>query len=331
MKLHDPWYLLLILILVPLVFYFSKSSGGRIRFSNLDIIKRVNVNVTSTFNPRIILTILRIVAIILLVVGLTRPQAGKKFSEIISEGVDIMLLLDTSGSMQALDFKLDGEPVNRLAVVKKVVADFVKKRPDDRMGIVVFGQEAFTQCPLTLDHGVLIEFFKKIEIGMAGDSTAIGSAIGTAINRMKDLKAKSKIVILLTDGRSNTGEIPPLDASELAKTFGIKIYTIGVGTKGKAPFLQDTIFGKRYVYVDVEIDEETLIQIAKNTNGKYYRATDTKELEQIYDEIDKLEKNEVKLKEYTEYNELFHWFLIPGLLLLLIEILLSQTIFRKIP
>ncbi|MFN8369194.1 MAG: VWA domain-containing protein [Bacteriovoracaceae bacterium] len=242
-----------------------------------------------------------------------------------------MLLIDTSGSMQALDFERNGKRINRLEVVKDVMAKFIEKRSSDRMGLVVFGEDAYTQCPLTLDHGILLELLSKVEIGMAGDSTAIGSAIGIGVNRMKDLKAKSKVMILLTDGRSNAGQLPPDKAADLAKTFGIKIYTIGAGTRGKAPFLADTMFGQRYIYQDVDIDEDTLTKVAETTSGKYYRATQTEELEKIYGEIDRLEKSEIKAKTYTEYNELYVYFLMIGIFSLIFEIILSQTRLRKIP
>ena len=278
-----------------------------------------------------ILLIFRVLAIALLVMALARPQSGKKFSEISSEGIDIFLVLDTSGSMKALDFQIAGNRVTRVDVVKKVVTDFIKKRPNDRMGLVVFAEEAFTQCPLTLDHGVLLKFVDSVYSGIAGDSTAIGSGIGTAVNRMKDIKAKSRVIILLTDGVNNTGEIPPLKAAEIAKTFNIKIYTIGVGTQGEAPIKVNTPFGERMVYGSFPLDEETLKKISQLTGGKFFRAMDTESLEKIYTEIDKLERTEVKVKEYTEYNELFIWFLIPGLLILLAELLLAQTRLRKIP
>lgn len=328
MRLADPWMLLLLLLIVPIV-WLTRRSGGRIRYSSIEGLK--NLTMRSRLHPRMLLTALRVLVIALFVVAMARPQAGKVYSEVRSEGVDIFLILDTSGSMQAMDFKVEGKPVQRVEIVKSVVADFVKKRPNDRMGIVVFAEEAFTQCPLTLDHGILLDFLKEVQSGMAGDSTAIGSAIGTGVNRMKNLQAKERIMILLTDGRSNTGRIPPAKAVELAETYHIKIYTIGVGTHGKAPFLVDTIFGKQYVYQDVDIDEDTLKMVATKTGGKYYRATDTEELDQIYSDIDKLEKTETKLKEYTEYAELFHWALLPGLLLLMLEIGLAHTRLRKIP
>ena len=327
-RLAHPWFLL---FLIPLIFIFLRGgrSGGRIRFSSVATIKLLIKR--HRFHPRQMLLLLRFLALALLIVALSRPQAGKKFTEVKSEGVDIILLLDTSGSMKALDFVEEGERVDRLTVVKKVVSEFVKKRAADRMGLVVFGEDAYTQCPLTLDHGILIDFLEKTEIGMAGDATSIGDALAIGVKRMKDLKAKSKILILLTDGRNTAGEIHPLKAAELAKAFDLKVYTIGVGTNGKAPFLVDTIFGKRYVYQDVDIDEDTLKKIAEATGGLYYRATDTESLKKIYNEIDSLEKTEIRSKEYTEYNEMFHSFLIWGIFLLLIEIFLSQTRLRKIP
>jgi Ca-activated chloride channel family protein len=197
--------------------------------------------------------------------------------------------------------------------------------------MVVFGQEAFTQCPLTLDYGVLLSLLDSVKIGMAGDSTAIGSALGICVKRLKDLKSKSKVIILLTDGRNNSGTLGPATAAEVAKAYNIKTYTIGVGSEGEAPFLVDSFFGKQYVYQKVDLDEKTLKEIARVTDGKYFRATNTKALEKIYQQIDEMEKTEVKIKEYMEYEELFMYFLIPGLCLLLLEVLLANTRLRKIP
>jgi len=275
--------------------------------------------------------VLRCLAIALFVIALARPQSGTKASEVLTEGIDIVLCLDTSGSMQALDFKWENERQNRLQVVKKVVSDFIKGRKNDRIGMVVFGEEAFTQCPLTLDYGVLLSFLDQVKIGMAGDSTAIGSALGTCVKRLKELKSKSKVVILLTDGRNNAGRVSPETAAKIAKTFNIKTYTIGVGTEGEVPFLVDTIFGKKYVYQRVDLDEDTLKEIANITGGKYFKATNTKALEEIYNQIDKLEKTKVEVKEYMEYEELFGWFLLPALACILLEIVLANTRFRKIP
>ncbi len=268
---------------------------------------------------------------LLLVVALARPQSGSKSSEVLTEGIDIVLCLDASGSMQALDFSWEGKKVTRLQVVKKVVNDFIKLRQNDRIGMVVFGEEAFTQCPLTLDYGVLLSFLGQVEIGVAGDATAIGSALGTCVKRLKDLKSKSKVVILLTDGRNNTGALSPEKAAQVAETLGVKVYTVGVGTEGEVPFLVEDLFGKRYVYQRVDLDEEALKMIAETTEGKYFRATNSEALEDIYKEIDQLEKTEVEVKEYTEYEELFAWFLIPALCIVLLEILLAHTVFIRIP
>ena len=328
MRLATPWFMILLVLIWPMIYYGLKS-GGRFRFSSIDNLKAAGAN--SSIHPRQILLVFRIIAFILLIIGLSRPQSGKTITEITSDGVDIVLALDTSGSMRALDFELKGKRVERLDIVKNVVRNFIKKRASDRMGLVVFADEAFTQCPLTLDHGILVEFLKKIEIGMVGESTAIGSAIGISINRIKEIKSKSKIIILLTDGRNNRGSLKPLKAAELAKTYGIKIYTIGVGSHGKAPFLVDGFFGKTYTYQDVDIDEKTLRNIASITGGKYFRATQTGELSKIYEEIDKLETTKKEIKEYPEYSEIFHWFLVFALMFLLIEIFLGNTVLRKIP
>lgn len=328
-RFADPIFFILLLVLFPL-WLRSKKSSGRIKFSQLSLFLQLKNFKKS--NPRWPLLLFRSICILFLVFSLARPQAGKSFREVSSLGVDIMLVVDTSESMMAMDFKKDGEPVDRLTIVKDVVKDFIMKRPGDRLGLIVFDQEAYTQCPLTLDHGIVLEFLKKIEIGMAGGKgTAIGHALGTSVNRMKDLNSKSKIVILLTDGSNNSGRVPPEKAAELAKKYGLKVYTIGVGTKGKAPFLVDTILGKKYVYQEVDMDEGMLKKIANSTNASYFRATDKSELEDIYTQIDKLEKTNKKVKEFTEYNELFPYFLLIGIFFLVLEIILSQTLLRKIP
>ena len=329
-RFEDPW-LLIFLVLIPLmIFYQWKGIGkSRVRFSSLDNFKRLKQ--PFSLYLRHILIGLRCVAITFLVMAMARPQSGSKSTEVVTEGIDIMLCLDTSGTMQALDFTWKGEKQNRLQVVKRVVNEFIKGRKNDRIGMVVFGAEAFTQCPLTLDYGVLLSFLDRVEIGMAGDTTAIGSALATCVKRLKDLKSKSKVVILLTDGRNNAGNINPETAAELAKTFKVKVYTIGVGTEGEVPFLVDTIFGKRYVYQRVDLDEAIVKKIATITGGTYFKATNTKALEEIYTQIDQMEKTKVEIKEYTEYKELFHWFLLPGLAFILLEVILANTRFRKIP
>jgi len=245
--------------------------------------------------------------------------------------VDIMLCLDTSGSMQALDFKLDGKPVSRLTAVKKVVSEFIKKRKTDRIGLVVFGQDAFTQSPLTVDKGLLLGLVDRMEVGMAGDRTDIGSAIAIGGKRLKDLKAKSKILILLTDGVHNTGDLTPEQAAEAVRTLGIKIYTIGVGGNGPAPFRVKTPFGTRIIQQMVELDEKTLKEIAKTGNGRYFRAADTKQLAEIYGMIDREEKTEVKVKEFFHFRELYPYLLVPALILLALEIFLRTTFLRRVP
>lgn len=329
-RFADPWLLILLFVVPLMVFYELKKMGiSRIRFSSLETLK--SLKPARSLAWRRVLLVMRCAAMSLLIMALARPQSGTTSTEIITEGVDIMLCLDTSGSMNALDFQLENKRVNRLQVVKKVVDEFIRGRQNDRIGMVVFAEEAFTQCPLTLDYGVLLSFLDRLEIGMAGDTTAIGSALATCVKRLKDLKSKSKIIILLTDGRNNTGTISPATAADIAKTHGIKVYTIGVGTEGEAPFLVDSLFGKHYVYQKVDLDEETLKEIARKTGGRYFRATNTEALKTIYQQIDKMEKTEAKVKEYMEYDELFMYFLIPALCLIVIEILLANTRFMKIP
>ncbi len=318
----------MLLLGLPLL-ALQKRKGASVHFSSIAILKILRPSKVDLYAGLPLL--LRFLVVALLIIALARPQEGRKSTEIVSVGVDIMLALDTSGSMQALDFIEDKQRITRLAVVKGVVSKFIDNRPNDRIGMVVFGEQAYTQCPLTLDQGVLQTFLSKLEIGMAGDSTAIGSAIGIAVKRLKDLESKSKVIILLTDGRNNAGSLVPLQAAQTAKTFGIKIHTIGVGTKGKAPCLVNSVFGQRYVYQEVDIDEGTLKEISKITGGQYFRATDLESLQNIYKQIDEMEKSEVKVIDHSEYNELFYYFLIPGLILLLLEIVLSNTLLRRIP
>lgn len=327
----SPLFFVLFLLVPGLgYFYIWRKPKARIRFSNIKHLKAIPQSKAAKM--RHLVPTLRIAALCCLIIALARPQYGRKSVEIISEGIDIILAIDTSGSMKALDFFLDGKRRTRLAVVKQVVADFVKKRRADRMGMVVFGENAFTQCPLTLDHGILLSFLADLEIGTAGENaTAIGSAVATSVSRLKDLKSKSKIIILLTDGRNNAGKIDPKVSASLAEKYKIKIYTIGVGTRGKAPIMIDTPFGQNQVYQQVDIDEPLLEEMAANTAGKYYRATGTQELSAIYDEIDKLERTEIKVKEHVEYNELFASFLVIAFLLLVFEAILANTRFKSIP
>ncbi|QPJ65642.1 MAG: VWA domain-containing protein [Candidatus Nitrohelix vancouverensis] len=329
LRFQDPYFLALLLLL-PL-FIWSRRRSKKIAFSfpSLQTMKTAD-GATHSF-IEFIPDGLKILTAILLILVLARPQEGKKMTEILSRGVDIVLAIDVSGSMRALDFSSEEQRITRLDVVKDVVSQFIDQRDYDRMGMVVFGAEAYTQCPLTLDHSVLRQFLDQLEIGMAGDATAIGSAIAISAKRLKDLESKSKVVILLTDGLSNAGAFTPLQAAELAAAHNIKVYSIGVGTRGQAPFLVDTFLGPQYVYQDVEIDEESLKQVSALTGGKYFRATDPQSLTEIYEQIDRLEKSEVKTFDHSEYKELYPYFLIPALLLMILDLTLSQTLLRRIP
>ncbi len=327
MRFADPWYFLSLLF-IPLLVYAS-TQRGRIRFSALSGIKRFRPK--GDRSSRMVLLVLRVLALLLFVLALARPQSGRPFSETTAEGIDILLVIDTSESMMGLDFKIDGRRVPRLSVVKQVATEFVKRRPADRIGVVVFGEEAYTVCPLTLDHGMVIDSISEIKAGMAGNKTAIGSGLGTAINRMQNLTSKTKVIILLTDGVNNAGRIPPRTASEIASQYKMKVYTIGAGSKGQIPFRVESPMGPQLIYQEGRIDEALLQEIATQTNGRYFRATDTASLKQTYQEIDRLEKTKRTVKGYMQYNELFHWFLIPALLLLITEITLGNTALRKLP
>jgi Ca-activated chloride channel family protein len=275
--------------------------------------------------------LLRTGCLVLLVFAAARPQLYNISREIQSPGVDIMLCLDTSGSMQALDFTLDGKPVSRLAAVKKVVGEFIEKRELDRIGLVVFGTQAFTQSPLTLDKGLLMDLVNRMRIGMAGDQTAIGSAIAIGGKRLKELEAKSKILILLTDGRQTVDGLRPAEAADALQALGIKIYTIGVGGTEPAPFPVKTPFGTKIIRQRLDLDEKTLMNVAEISSGQYFRAAETDRLQEIYGIIDQQEKTEVKVKEFFHFKELYFWFLVPAIILLLVEVVFRTTVLRTIP
>jgi Ca-activated chloride channel family protein len=271
-----------------------------------------------------ILFALRTVAVGLLIIVLARPQKTDRFQDITTEGIDIMLAIDISGSMLARDFKPD-----RLEASKNVATEFISGRPYDRMGLVVFSGESFTQCPLTTDHAVLVNLLREIQSGMIEDGTAIGNGLATAINRIKDSEAVSKVIILLTDGVNNRGEIAPSTAADIAKTYGIRVYTIGVGTRGNAPYPVQTPYGIQYQNMPVEIDEDILKEIASKTGGTYFRATDNDKLVQVYAEIDKLEKSKIDVRQFTRKEEKF---LLPALLAFImfaLEALARLTILKK--
>jgi len=329
MRFADSWFLLLLLLIPVAVHrYFSRRAklGGTIKFPNVNGIKRVGF--TRYRHLFHIPFLLRTGVLILLILTLSRPQSSTKEEELLTEGIDIIICIDISSSMLAEDFK----PKNRFEAAKQVAADFIRGRKNDRLGLVVFAGRSYTQCPLTLDYGILVKFLEDLKTGMVEDGTAIGMAIANCVNRLRDSKAKSKVIILLTDGRNNRGELDPVTAAQIAKAMDVRIYTIGAGKRGEALYpVEDPIFGKRYVKMPVEIDEDVLIQIAQETGGKYFRATDEKKLEEIFQEIGEMERTKIEVKEYTRYSELFPYFLVPALILFLLEIILANTRFRKIP
>ncbi|GAB3935658.1 vWA domain-containing protein [Mucilaginibacter myungsuensis] len=267
--------------------------------------------------------VLRSLGLAALIVAMARPQSSMSWQNSTTEGIDIIIASDISGSMLAEDFK-----PNRLEAGKAIAIDFIKNRPDDRIGLVIFSGESFTQCPLTIDHDVLINLYSDIKNGMIDDGTAIGMGLATAVNRLKESTSKSKVVILLTDGSNNMGSIPPLTAAEIAKQFGVRVYTVGIGTKGMAPYPFTTPNGIVYQNVPVDIDEGTLTKIAETTGGKYFRATNNAALKNIYDKIDKLEKAKIDVTEYRKKNELFLPFALIALALLALEFVLRNTLFK---
>jgi len=331
MSFKDPIVLLLIPFAGVVLFLVNaKIRKAGVRFSSDRFLKTIKPTFRTVLSRHII--ILRVCAVFCIILALARPQFPVEQSKIKTEGIDIILVVDVSTSMLAEDFQLNGKRVNRLEVARDVMKDFIGDRPNDRISIVAFAGRAYTVCPLTLDQKWLLENLNRVKIAMVEDGTAVGSGIASALNRLKDAKAKSKIIILLTDGVNNAGKISPITAAEAAKALGVKVYTIGAGTKGVAPYPVRDFFGNIvYQPIQIEIDEETLKRIAQETNAKYFRATDTASLKQIYEEINKLEKTAIEEKGYVEYRELFPIFLIPGLILLLLEVFLANTFLRRIP
>jgi Ca-activated chloride channel family protein len=327
-RFAHPAVLLLLIGMIPIL-YFGLRRGSRERsmaYSSVDLIDAAGLR--ASWWKRYGRLTLRSLVLVLIVVGLARPQTGRSESTIETEGVDIVLLIDTSSSMQAEDFR----PKNRLYVAKEVVKEFISKRKNDRIGLVVFSADAITQCPLTLDYAVLQDLVDHVDFGMLQDGTAIGVALATACNRLKDSRAKSKVVVLLTDGRNNAGMVAPITAAEVAKTLGIKVYTIGVGTSGPVPVPVDNpLFGRRTVSMEMKLDEDTLKKIASLTDGEYFHATDTEQLEKIYEKIDALEKTKIETKTYASYTDKFQWMIVPALVLLFVQIGLAESWLREIP
>ncbi len=319
--------LLWLLLLVPLAILWyvlrHKKQEASLNFSDL----KGFANLPTTWKAyfRHLLFVLKVAALALLIVALARPQSSSTNSTSNIEGIDIVMAMDVSGSMLARDLKPD-----RLTAAKRVASDFVKDRPGDRMGLVIFSGETFTQVPLTTDHGVMLNMLAEMKNGLLDDGTAIGDGLATAISRLKDSEAISKVVILLTDGMNNAGSVDPYTAAEMAKIFGIRVYTIGVGTYGTAPFPQQTPFGTQIVQMKVDIDEKLLSTIANSTGGKYFRANNNQKLDEIYQEIDKLERSKIEVTEFRRLHEEFYPLVAWALALLLLEFLLRKTIFRTL-
>lgn len=326
-------YVLLLLLILPVLAWLKGQTGVRPAFiySTVGFFKGMARQCRS-YAGKLILAA-RLLALAMLVLGAAQPRLTKTSTTVKASGIDIVVALDLSGSMESEDFILGGNRLNRLEMAKRVLRKFIQNRPNDRIGLVVFGAQAFIGAPLTLDHDFLEDCIERLHVGVIDESrTAIGSGLATAINRLRDRKAKSKIVILMTDGQNNAGKIAPLTAAELAQALGIKVYTIGVGTRGIAP-MPVKVRGQKIGYrpVEVDIDEDTLRQIAKMTGGKYYRADNAQRFQEIYAEIDQLEKTEAEVKKFAEHTELFAWFVGAGTALLLLEIVLGQTLWRRLP
>lgn len=326
-------YFLLLLLLLPLLAWLKGKRGVPPAFvySSVQLVRGMQ-NITRS-RPGGFLMSLRWVVLVLFIVALAQPRLTKSETTVKASGVDIAVAFDLSGSMLSEDFEVKGGRVNRFNMARTVLKGFIDRRPNDRIGLVVFASQAYIATPLTLDHDFLHVNLDRLEIGSINQNqTAVGDALGTAVNRLRDLKSKSKIVILMTDGQNNAGKLNPLMAADAAATLGAKVYTVGIGTHGQAPMPGVDMFGRKvYQMMPVDIDEDTLQKIADKTGGKYYRADNAGKFKQIYDEIDKLEKTEAVINKYTEFKELFPWLVVAGLALLLIELVLGQTAYRRLP
>ena len=328
MHFASPYYLWLLALIVPMIAYYVwrvRQGGAAIQISTVEGVLRAPKSVR--YYLRHVPFVLRTAAYALLVVALARPQNIEQNVRTSTEGIDIMLSIDVSGSMLARDFKPD-----RITAAKEVAASFISDRVGDRLGLVVFAGEAFTQSPLTTDQSTLQTLLARIRSGLIEDGTAIGNGLATAINRLRESEAKSKVIILLTDGINNRGEIAPMTAAEIARAQGIRVYTIGVGSRGTAPYPAVDMFGNMtFINQKVEIDEKTLTEIARLTGGRYFRATDKEKLQAIYDEINQLEKSRVEVTERITYHELFLGWVLAALALLTAELLLSNLVLKRIP
>ncbi len=322
---NPEYFYLLVIIPIMIGWYFFNhlKSHAELQFSNTSVFEKAKKSIKQYLYHS--LPILRALALAAIIICLARPQSSTSRQDISIEGIDIVMALDVSGSMLAMDLKPD-----RLEASKALAAEFFDGRPNDRVGLVIFSGETFTQCPLTTDHTVIKNLFKDIKSGMIQDGTAIGDGLATAVNRLKESEAISKVIILLTDGVNNAGSIDPISAAEIAKLYGVRIYTIGVGTEGMAPYPVQTPYGRDVQRVEVKIDEELLKKVTEMTDGKYFRATSNQKLREIYAEIDKLEKSKIDVTEFRRKNEEFFPLALLALGLLVIEFILRKTIFKTI-
>jgi len=330
LSFKDPWFFLLLALVPLLIYWHFRRRHGTVRFSSVNELKQISPSWALWARHGLLL--LRCITVILLVVAIARPQKGREETRVSTEGIDIMLAVDVSTSMRAEDFLINGERHNRLYVVKKVVRDFINKRQNDRIGIVAFAGRPYTLCPLTFDHGWLLQQLDRAEIGMIEDRTAIGSAIAISTNRLRASTAKSKLIILLTDGRNNAGQIDPATAADAASALKVKIHTIGAGTKGPVPVPYTDFLGNKVLRpMKIDIDDESLEEIAQITGGEYFRATSTESLENIYKQIDEMEKTKIETTGYLEYKEFYPHFLISAIISFVILLGLSNTRFRRLP
>jgi len=323
----NPEFFYLFLLLIPMIGWYiwrNKKAGASLHFSSIMGFARIPKSWKYYFRHTIFVSF--ILSLSFLITALARPQSSNSWQDVTTEGIDIVIALDISSSMLAMDFQ-----PNRIEAAKDVATQFISGRPNDKIGLVIFSGESFTQCPLTTDHATVINLFRNIESGMIEDGTAIGNGLATAVSRLKESNAISKVIILLTDGENNRGEIAPVTAAELAKTFGIRVYTIGVGTIGTAPYPVQTPFGVQVRDMEVKIDEGTLQKIADTTDGKYFRATNNNKLAEIYTEIDKLEKSKIDVTQYSKKDEQYLKFALIGVFFLILGLILKNTIFRNVP
>ncbi len=323
----NPTYLFLLILLIPLIGWYvwkQRNTFATLQVSTTQPFETMKP--TWRIYARHLPFVFRVIVFALLIIVLARPQSTDSWQNVSTEGIDIMMAIDISGSMLAEDLK-----PNRLEAAKQVATSFINGRQNDNIGLVVFASESFTQCPLTTDHAVLLNLFQGIKSGMIEDGTAIGLGIANAVSRIKDSQAKSKVIILLTDGSNNRGEIAPVTAAEIARSFGIRVYTIGVGTIGSAPYPFQTPFGVQYRNVTVDIDEKSLQQIATMTGGAYFRATDTQSLKTIYDEIDQMEKTKLNVKQFSKKQEEYKEYALLAFVILLVEVLLRYLLLKRIP